>query len=101
LSFSCPAESRMTSRIEEAFVLVSSTSHRLGPLSQIWRASLSGSPRIRRKTQAPNNRLYQLCERRTPMLQLRPLDQTVPIFQQLITEASPIIACECVSSRGG
>ncbi len=43
----------MTSRIEEAFGLASSISFRLGPLSRTCRASSSGSPRIRRKTQAP------------------------------------------------
>jgi hypothetical protein len=48
----------MTSRIEEAFVRVSVTSLRPGPSSQTCRASWSGSPRIRRKTQAPNISLH-------------------------------------------
>src|SRR5215467_9485815 len=44
----------MTSRTEEMFAPVSSTSRRLAPSSLTCRASSSGLPRIRRKTQAPN-----------------------------------------------
>src|SRR5262249_42222314 len=42
-----PGGSHMTSRTEEVFVLVSSTSHRRAPSSRICRASSGGLPRIR------------------------------------------------------
>src|SRR5689334_25301049 len=44
----------MTSRTEDVFVLLSSTSHRRGPSSLRCRVSPNGLPRIRRKTQPPN-----------------------------------------------